>query len=335
MADTEPSIERVFELFTANQRTAAVKAAVELDLFTAIGEGAATPEALAARCGASARGVRVLADALVALGLLGKENGRWALAPDAATFLDRRSLTYIGSMVLFLSAPPVMGGFERLTEAVRRGATAIGPEGTLAPEHPVWIEFARHMASPATLTADLVAGMLGAESAPPWRILDVAASHGLYGITLARRNPNARVTALDWANVLAVARENAERAGVADRMAYLPGSALEVDLGGPYDLIPLPNFLHHFPARECETILRRMHAALAPNGRLAALDFVIDEGRTSPAPSAAFSLVMLATTPAGDVYTHAEYERMFRAAGFVRVERERLPVPQDLLIGYR
>jgi ubiquinone/menaquinone biosynthesis C-methylase UbiE len=335
MDDPQPSLDRIFELFTAYQRTAAVRAAVELDLFTAIAEGADTVPALATRTGASPRGVQALTASLAVAGLVEKRDGRWRLGPDAAAFLDRRSPTWLGSMVLFLANPAVAGGFERLADAVRKGGTVVGPEGTLSPEHPVWVEFARHMAAPAALTAELMAGVLGADAGPPWRVLDLAAGHGLFGITLARRNPNARVVAQDWANVLAVARENAERLGVADRVAMLPGSALTVDLGGPYDLVLLTNFLHHFPPAECESLLRRVHAALAPGGRAVALDFVVNEDRVSPPAAAAFSLVMLATTPAGDVYTLPEYEAMFRAAGFAGVERHALPVPQDLLVGRR
>ena len=87
----QPSPERFFEVMNAYQQTAALKAAIELDLFTAIGEGAETAPALAQRCRASERGTRILCDYLVAIGFLSKDGSRYSLTADSAMFLDRRS----------------------------------------------------------------------------------------------------------------------------------------------------------------------------------------------------------------------------------------------------
>jgi 2-polyprenyl-3-methyl-5-hydroxy-6-metoxy-1,4-benzoquinol methylase len=189
------------------------------------------------------------------------------------------------------------------------------------------------MSAWAALAAELLAGLVGEPAGPGRRVLDVAAGHGLFGIALARRHPGTEVVALDWRPVLAVAEENARRAGVADRYRLLPGSAFEVDLGTGYDLVLLTNFLHHFDAPTCEGFLRRVRPALAQGGRVVALEFIPDEDRVSPPEAAAFGLVMLATTPRGDAHTFADYERMFRAAGFGRVERHDLPPsPQGVVI---
>jgi len=331
-----PSPARVFDAFTAYQRSAAMRAAIDLDLFTAIGAAGATAAELAARSGAAERGVRSLCDRLVADGFLTKSADRYGLALDAQLFLDRTSPAYVGSAITFLTAPTIRGAFDRLTEAVRRGGTAIGAEGTLAPEHPVWVEFARAMAPMAGLTGEVVATALGAGGPMRGTALDVAAGHGLFGIALARRNPELRVVAQDWPNVLQVAQENAEKAGVADRFAQLPGSAFEVDFGTGHAIVLLTNFLHHFDPPTNESLLRRVHAALAPGGRAVAVEFVPNEDRVTPPEAAGFSLTMLATTPAGDAYTFAEYERMFRAAGFAEVAQQDLaPLPQRAVIAVR
>jgi ubiquinone/menaquinone biosynthesis C-methylase UbiE len=155
--------------------------------------------------------------------------------------------------------------------------------------------------------------------------LDVAAGHGQFGITIARHYPKAVVTALDWPAVLAVAAENAREAGVADRHTLLPGSAFGLDWGGPYDLVLLTNFLHHFDLPTCEQLAAKAHAALAPGGRALILEFVPDPDRIGPPGTAGFALTMLATTAAGDAYTFAEYERIFARAGFARSEFHPLP----------
>jgi SAM-dependent methyltransferase len=321
----EVTIPTLFATLAAYQRTGAFKAAIDLDLFTAIGEGNDSTAALASRCGAAERGVRILCDTLTAMGLLTKQAGRYGLVPGADVFLDRRSPTYVGSAATFVASPQLMEPFMRVADAVRRGGTVIHDEGTLAAEHPIWVEFARAMGPLAALTGRLLANLLRADQAPPWKVLDIAAGHGEFGVALARDNPKAEIVALDWANVLTVAEETARKAGVIERFRKLPGSALDVDFGDGYDLVLLTNFLHHFDPAGCETILRKVHRALKPGGRAVTVEFVPNEDRVSPPEAATFSLTMLVTTPGGDAYTFAELERMMRNAGFAKSEFHDLP----------
>lgn len=320
----------------AYQRTAALKAAIELDLFTAIGEGAHTAAALAQRCEASERGMRILCDYLVVIGFLTKDENRYGLTPDSAAFLDRRSPSYIATAATFLASPMLTEGFDDVAAVVRKGGTVISEEGSLEPEHPVWVEFARAMAPLMTLPAELIAKLVGADSGQKWKVLDIAAGHGLFGIAIAKHNPNAEIVALDWPNVLEVAKENARAAGVADRYGVIPGSAFDVDYGTGYDLVLLTNFLHHFDPETCELLLRKVYAALETSGRAVSFEFVPNEDRVSPPVAASFSLMMLGTTPSGDAYTFAELDRMFRNTGFSRSELHPLPPTfQQVVISHK
>lgn len=333
---TAPSPQLVFDTFNAFQRTAALKAAVELGLFTAVGAGHETPAALAAACGTAERGVRILADYLTVLGFLEKTGGRYRLSPEASMFLDERSPAYLGAATEFLCSPEHQARFGDLAEAVRAGGAPQDDQSVLEPEYDLWVKFARGMAGLMSLPAELLAQRILQGSSAPMRVLDIAAGHGLFGIAFARHNPQAVVTAVDWPNVLEVARENAQRAGVADRHRLLGGSAFEVEFGDGYDLILLTNFLHHFDAATNEALMRKIHAALKPGGRAVALEFVPDETRVAPPTSAAFALVMLATTPAGDAYTFAEYEAGFRSAGFSKAQCFNLePTMQQVVVAER
>lgn len=332
----QASPERFFEVMHAYQQTESLKAAIELDVFTAIGEGAVTAAALARRCAASERGMRILCDFLAVIGFLTKQENRYALAPDSAMFLDRRSPAYLATAVKFLSSPMLTDGFKDLAAAVRKGGTVVGAEGTLAPEHPIWVEFARAMAPMMALPAELIAQLVGAPSGNNCKVLDIAAGHGLFGITIAKHNPNAEIAAVDWPKVLEVAKENARAAGVERRYRALPGSAFEVNYGTGYDLVLLTNFLHHFDAPACEKLLRKVHAALSPGGRAVTFEFVPNEDRVSPPIPAKFSMIMLACTPSGDAYTFAEYKRMFRNAGFSSSTLHPLPpAPQQVVISQK
>jgi 2-polyprenyl-3-methyl-5-hydroxy-6-metoxy-1,4-benzoquinol methylase len=211
-----------------------------------------------------------------------KDGGRYSLVAELQPFLDRSSPLYVGTVVNFIASDMIVGSFRDLTNAVRRGGTTVADEGTLAPEHPIWVEFARSMAPLAAMTGQLIATLLEADDAPAWRVLDIAAGHGNFGISLALRNPRAEIVALDWANVLAVAEQNAQATGVAARFRKLPGSAFDVDFGGDYDLVLVTHFLHHFDVPTCEKLLRKVHAALKPGGRAVTLEWVPNEDRVSP-----------------------------------------------------
>lgn len=336
MSSPSPSPQLFFDTMSAFERTEALRAAIELDLFTQIAAGHRSAVQLAAACRASPRGVRILADYLTIVGLLRKDQEQYDLTPDSAVFLDRRSPAYLGGAADFLLTDEIRKCFHQLTAAVRRGGTATSEEGTVSHDNPIWVAFARSMAPLMRPTARLLVDLVGGDTGQPLRVLDVAAGHGVFGIAVAERYPRAKVTALDWQNVLAVAAENARAAGVADRHSLLPGSAFEVDWGGPYDVVLLTNFLHHFDASTCEQLAAKAHAALAPGGRAFTLEFIPEPDRVTPPATARFALTMLATTAHGDAYTFAEYERYFARAGFVRSEFHALkPTTQQAVVSYK
>jgi SAM-dependent methyltransferase len=314
-----------FQTINAHMRTEALKAAIELEVFTAIGEGNTTVAEIAKRCQASEKGIRVLCDYLTIMEMLNKKDGNYTLTLDSSVFLDKRSPAYLGGATEFLCSPMLTDGSKRMTEAVRIGGTAMENDGTIGPDHPIWVKFARGMAAMMAMPAQLMAKLVDPNADRKLKILDVAAGHGLYGISFATKNPQAEVTALDWKAVLEVAKENAQKAGVADRYRTIAGSAFDVEFGSDYDLILLTNFLHHFDAPTNETLLRKVHAALADGGRAVTLEFVPNDDRVTPPDTAGFSLIMLTGTPSGDAYTFSELERMCANAGFSRSTLYPLP----------
>jgi len=325
MSGQGPSPALFFDTISAFQRTEALRTAIELDLFTAIATGQRTASQIAEACKASPRGIRILADYLVILGFLQKKNEQYELTPDTAVFLNRKSPAYVGGVTDFLLTPELKDCFHQLTTAVRRGGTATSEEGTVSHDNPIWVAFARSMGPMMQLPSKLLADLVGGDRQQPLRVLDVAAGHGLFGIAFAQQYPQSQITALDWANVLAVATENAERAGVAKRLSLRPGSAFDIDWGGPYDVVLLTNFLHHFDVPTCKQLAKKAHAALAPGGRAVTLEFIPDADRVTPPSTATFALTMLATTAHGDAYTFAEYDDIFASAGFSKNEFHALP----------
>jgi len=324
-AAQQPSPQLFFQTINAHQRTEALKAAIELEVFTAIGEGNTTASAIADRCQTAERGMRILCDYLTIMGMLTKNDDQYALTLDSATFLDQRSPAYLGGTIGFFCTPELLEGFRRMTEAVRRGGTAIDNDGTIGPDNPIWVKFARAMAPMMAMPAQLIPKLVDPNPDRKLKILDIAAGHGLFGIAFAKNNPQAEIHALDWKAVLEVAKENAQQAGVANRYQTIEGSAFDVEFGSGYDLVLITNFLHHFDPPTNETLLRKIYAALGDGGRAVTLEFVPNDDRVTPVESAGFSIVMLAGTPSGDAYTFAELEKMFANAGFSRSTIHPLP----------
>src|ERR1700682_5437968 len=328
-----PTPERIFNTLNAYQQTAALKTAIELDVFTAIGAGANTAAAIAAKTGAAEKGVRILCDYLTIQGFLAKEQGRYALTQESAIFLDRKSPACLATMAGFLGNEQSRAKFDSLTQAVRNGGSVSSGRDNTKPNDEFWVAFARSMAPLTVPSSEFIAGLLRAEEGKPVKVLDIAAGHGMYGIAIARKNSKAEVVALDWPNVLQVAQENAKKFGVADRYSVRAGSAFETDMGSGYDYVLLTNIFHHFDMPTCEKLMKRVHASLKQGGKAVTLEFVPNEDRVTPPTAAAFSLMMLANTDAGDAYTFGEYEKMFRSAGFAKSALHPVPeMPQQVIV---
>ncbi|MDZ7639489.1 MAG: class I SAM-dependent methyltransferase [Bryobacterales bacterium] len=334
---SQPTPARIMQAVNAFQVSAAMKTAIDLNLFTAIGAGRRTAESLAGHCHTSVKGMRVLCDFLVVHDYLVKEDTRYGLTADSAAFLDRHSPHYFGAVASFLMGNTLQEAFGSLDKVVRKGGTLLNDEGgTVSRENPVWEEFAHSMVAMMAPAAESIAGLVNAREGAPMKVLDIAAGHGLFGITIARQNPNATVYALDWASVLEIAREHALSAGVAERWHEIEGSAFEVDLGEGYDVILITNFHHHFNRGTVESLMRKVYAALKPGGVVATLEFVPNEDRVTPKDAAGFAMVMLVTTAEGDAYTFADYDEMYRNAGFARNEIHRMEgAPEAVILSRR
>jgi len=332
----QPSPGRFFQAVNSYQQSAALKASIELEVFTAIGAGCVTAESLADRCKTSVKGMRVLCDYLVIHEFLTKQGNQYGLSPDSAVFLDKKSPMYVGGTAGFLLSPPMKQFFDDFTGAVRKGGTVMAGGGTVSYEHPVWKEFARCMIPLMIPPAEAIAGVVNASEGAPMKVLDLAAGHGVFGITIARHNPKASIHAVDWAAVLDIARENATAAGVADRWHSIEGSAFEVEFGRDYDVALITNFHHHFAPSTIEILMRKVYAALRPGGLAVTLEFVPNDDRVTPPDAATFALMMLGTTEEGDAYTFAEYQTMFQNSGFAQNQLHRLEnSPEALIVSRR
>lgn len=331
-----PSPEKIWNALNGFQKTATLKAAIELDLFTAIGEGFDTADVLAARLSASPRGVRILCDYLTVEGFLAKNGGKYSLPLESQLFLDRRSPACMGSVVHFLTNPQHMSAFTDVAKLVRTGTTILPTGASTEPEYPGWEVFAESMVPMIASAVQFIGELAVANGQHPKRVLDIAAGHGLFGIEIAKRAPHAEIVAVDWPKVLQIAQRNARNAGVEGRYKALSGDAFAVQFGTGFDLVLLTNFLHHFDEQTCVKLLKKIYAATEPRSRLITLEFVPNDDRVSPPIAAQFSMMMLAATPQGDAYTAKQLDSMAKAAGFGESQFLQVPrSPQHVMVTSR
>jgi ubiquinone/menaquinone biosynthesis C-methylase UbiE len=328
-----PSRQLFIDAVLSYQKTAAIKAAVELNLFSAIGAGMNSVDALAEKTGASPRGIRILCDYLTVLGFLKKTGSEYRQTPTTAFFLDSKSATDMSDIVNFLAGPELLGLYlDDPVSYVRNGGTK--ELAIVAPENPIWVIFARSKATFPNAAAEATAAHICTWRPAPRKVLDVAAGCGMFGIAIAKSIPEATIVAVDWRDVLAVAQENADRAKLGSRYRALAGDAFSVDWGHGYNLVLLPNILHLFDQATCVTLLSKVRSSLAPGGRALAIEFVPNEDRVSPPVPAMFAFMMLATTQRGDAFTFSEYDAMGRHAGYRRTSVVRLPRSEESIVEF-
>jgi SAM-dependent methyltransferase len=313
------SFDDVAGLARAFMESRILLTALELDVFTAVADGATAAQAAA---------TERLLNALVAIGLLAKRAGVFSPAPVAVRFLTRGGKD--DSVDALLHQSSLWRTWSGLTEAVRSGRPVERDE--MAGRGDDWtVAFIAAMHKGAAQRAPLVVQAVGVAGAT--RLLDVGGGSGAYSIAFALASESLSAVILDLKAVLPIAEGHVAAAGLSGRVTTRVGDLRRDDLGSGFDLVLLSSICHMLNAGENRDLLRRSFAALAPGGRVVMSDFLLSEDRAAPRQAALFSINMLVGTPSGDCYTEGEYTAWMREAGFGAVARRDLPGPASLIIG--
>ena len=313
----------VSELIRGFMASRAVLTALELDVFTVVGEGG-TAEKIAARISASARATEMLLNALVSLKLLEKRESVYTNTPLSARFFVEGTPDSARTAQLHIAN--IWKRWSTLTDAVRAG-TSVAPRGDNGWTAP-FIAAMDHNARGRARAVVQAAGVNGAK-----RMLDLGGGSGAYSIAFAKAAPALRVEVVDLPEVLPITQEHIRKAGLAERISTRAGDMLTIPLEvGRYDLVLLSAICHMYSPEENQQLFRRVYSALAPKGRLVVADFVLEANKTAPRFGALFALNMLVGTRGGASYSEPEYETWMKAAGFAETSRVRIPGPVNLMI---
>ena len=269
---------------------AALGVAVRLGLFAALAGGRRTAAQLAAAVGADEGALEVLADALVAVGLLEKDGLHYANAEPAA-------------------AGPVVTGRPRGSEARLLRAVRSGPRP--APSAGLPLALSRHLYRDAQVLGPRLAESL--DLARSRHLLDVGGGLGGYAAALCDAYPQLHATVFDLPGVV---REGRRLAG--PRLEFVDGDFLRDPLPGGCDVVLASDILHGQRPSDAARLVRVLPDALEPGGLLVLRDVLMQPGRTGPRWAALFSLTLLATS-GSRCYTEDEVRGWLAEAGFVDV----------------
>lgn len=317
----------IFRALLGYRAAAVVRAAIELDVFTAIEAGDSTVAAIVASRGGTERSVRILLDAtaVAAPKLLRKKGKGYALTPVSRQFLVRSSRSFIGQLMPLYGHRQMWDGFYDLPRAVRAGRSVMEKDAHSA-DQDFWEDFARATARDAERKATRMVDLLGKKPKPA-RILDIACGSGMYGATFFRLLPGSTLALFDQPNVLVQTKKLVKAPAT-----YIEGDLFRTEFGGPYDLVIASHVFHHFNPADCLALMRKIRVALAPRGRLVIQEFVPDEQRSTNEQALMFAVTMLVWTREGDAYCRSDYEKWLKEAGFRKTTFHPQPEPGDFLI---
>lgn len=305
------------------QESRVVLTAIELDAFTAVGEGA-TAAQVAETIHADERATEMLLNALTALGLLVKTGDVFSVTPVSKRFLTAGGQNDARAAMMHNAG--LWQRWSMLTDAVRSGS------GAKADRDAGWTRwFIAAMHRNASERARAVVEAVG--TAGISRMLDVGGGSGAYSIAFAKASDALHAEVFDLESVLPMTRGYIAEAGVESRVTTRAGDLRSDAFGRGYDLVLVSAICHMLSVDENGDLLKRCFAALGSGGRVVVQDFILNPAKTAPKAGALFSLNMLVGSQKGASYSEDEYRAWMSEAGFQDVNRVRLVGPTNLMVG--
>jgi 3-hydroxy-5-methyl-1-naphthoate 3-O-methyltransferase len=329
---TQVTPERIMQFAWAYATPLIIEAAIRNRIFDELDAGPKSAAELQAATGAPARGLTAIANVLVGLDLLAKdEAGRYSLTPESAAFLVPSKPSFMGGLILHTSGQ-IIPRWLHLNEVVRTGKPfkSVNQEETGAA---FFEELVLNIFPMSYAPAKALAEHLGLSAATaPVSVLDLATGSGVWGIALAQSSPQIRVTAVDWPGVLPTTQKTVAKFGLTDRYSFSPGDLLEADFGSGHQVAILGHILHSEGKKRSHALLAKTFTALAPGATIAVQEFLVNKDRTGPLNGLIFAVNMLINTDEGGTWSFEEISDWLREAGFVNPRTLDSPGPSPLIL---
>jgi SAM-dependent methyltransferase len=330
MATREWNPGELLEISGFFWNTCALHTGVKLDVFTAIGDGSLTAGETAQKIDGAVNGVERLLNALVAMELLDKTDGKFSNTPSAQTLLAKDSPRYLGHIIMHHHH--LLESWSELDQAVKSGK----PQRTRSSHSKEeWREsFLMGMFNMAMGMAPRIVPAIDMSSRQ--HLLDLGGGPGTYAIHYCLANDGLKATVYDLPTTRPFAERTIQRFKLADRINFMDGNYLEDPVEGHYDVAWLSHILHGEGPDDCLMILKKAVAALEPGGMIIIHDFILNNSMDGPLFPALFSLNMLLGTESGQSYSEEQIMDMLTAAGARDVRRVAIDTPNDsgIIVGY-
>jgi precorrin-6B methylase 2 len=330
--------EAILQLGFAFWGSKTLLSAIELGLFSELADaGALDGEVLRERLGLHPRSARDFFDALVALGMLEREDGRYSNTPATEVFLDRAKPSYVGGILEMANARlyPFWGS---LTEGLRTGEAQNEGKGgedffeALYADPARLAQFARAMSSTSGGAAQAIAAKF------PWQdhksVIDIGCAEGAVPVQIALAHEHITGGGFDLPQIAPIFDDYVARFGLGDRLSFTAGDFFADPLPNA-DVLVMGHILHDWNLDEKRVLLKKAYDALSDGGALIVYEAIIDDERRNNAFGLLMSLNMLIETPGGFDYTGADCRAWMQEAGFRDSYVEPLVGPDSMVVGIK
>jgi ubiquinone/menaquinone biosynthesis C-methylase UbiE len=323
--------ERIMQFAWGYSIPLVLEAAIRHRVFDVLDSGPMSLDALAQATGASRRGLAAIANVLVGLDFLSKdEQGNFALTAESSAFLVTTKPSFMGGIIRHTSEQ-LLPSWLKLNEVVATGkpVTSVNQENQGGA---FFHEFVVDIFPMSYAPAQALAAHMDYASAGPVSVLDLAAGSGVWGIAQAQAGPDVRVTALDWPEVIDITKKTVGKFGLSDRYTFVEGDLASADFGAGHNLATLGHILHSEGEARSRALLDKVFNALAPGGTIAIQEFLVNADRTGPLNGLIFAVNMLVNTDVGDTFSFEEISSWLIEAGFVDPRTLAAPGPSPLIL---
>ncbi len=318
--------EDIHRIATAFQQSRILLTAVELDLFTVIGDKSLASENIAAKLGTGNRATDRLLNALCAMGLVTKKKNLFSNTPASANFLIKGKKGYMAGL---LHTSGLWKTWNTLTDSVKKGSKAV--RDPIKKRKPEWFEaFIAAMHYRAAANAFRVVAKLDLSKTS--RVLDIGGGSGAYAMAFVRAKKEITATVFDLPNVIPLTKKYVAEAGLSDRFRFAKGDYNKGVFGNDFDLVFFSAIIHINSAEKNQSLMDKAARALKPGGQVVIQDFIMDKERTTPPFGTFFALNMLVGTEDGDTYTEAEIKSWLIKSGFTGIRRLEGEGPASMII---
>jgi SAM-dependent methyltransferase len=320
----------ITELANAFRASRIFLTAFELGIFSVLVDESKTSSDVASAVKTDSRATDRLMNALTAIGILEKKEGKFHNSPAASKFLVKGKPSYMGGLGHTVN---LWKSWNNMTESVKCG-TSVKVDESVNDRGEDWVySFIAAMHMRAKQMAPVIISMLDLKDVS--KVLDVGGGPGTFSFAFVDAKEGLKATVFDLPSVIPLTQKYIENEGYKGKVETLTGDYLNNDLGSGYDLLFLSAVIHSNSPEDNKILFSKCAKALNKNGQLVVLDYIMSEDRTTPALGAMFALNMLVNTKGGDTFTESEVKNWMAGTEFSSIKRKSTEFGTDLMIGWK